>query len=112
MGVLKLIPATKDYLWGGSRLVRDFGKKAEGAVLAETWELACHKDGSSLVANGDYAGKALSQYIEKEGKKVLGRYTPRTNTPAPTRDRTEKPRSGTLWTAAGTRLFIMESSGI
>ncbi|MEG1942553.1 MAG: type I phosphomannose isomerase catalytic subunit, partial [Angelakisella sp.] len=72
MGVLKLIPATKDYLWGGSRLVRDFGKKAEGAVLAETWELACHKDGNSLVANGDYAGKALSQYIEKAGKKVLG----------------------------------------
>ena len=35
MAVLKLIPAGKDYLWGGTKLVTDFGKKYDGEKLAE-----------------------------------------------------------------------------
>lgn len=30
MAVLKLIPAGKDYLWGGTKLMTDFGKKYDG----------------------------------------------------------------------------------
>ena len=40
---------------------------------AESWELSCHKDGLSVIANGDYAGKTLAEYIEAEGKAVLGK---------------------------------------
>ena len=40
MAVLKLIPAGKDYLWGGTKLMTDFGKKYDGEKLAETWELS------------------------------------------------------------------------
>ena len=40
--------------------------------MAESWELSCHKDGCSVVADGEYAGLTLPQYIEKAGKAVLG----------------------------------------
>lgn len=73
MGILKLKPACKDYLWGGHRLVEEYNKEYEGDVLAETWELSCHPDGPSVIMNGDYAGKTLKEYIESEGKKVLGK---------------------------------------
>lgn len=72
MSVLKLIPACKDYLWGGHRLVDEYNKEYDGDILAETWELSCHPDGPSRIANGLYAGKTLAEYIEAEGKGVLG----------------------------------------
>ena len=40
MAVLKLKPACKDYLWGGTRLMKEFGKAFAGERLAETWELS------------------------------------------------------------------------
>ena len=72
MSILKLKPSCKDYLWGGSRLVEEYGKEYEGEVLAETWELSCHPDGPSVIRNGKYTGRTLSEYIEREGKDVLG----------------------------------------
>lgn len=72
MSILKLKPSCKDYLWGGSRLVEEYGKEYDGEVLAETWELSCHPDGPSVIRNGKYAGRTLSEYIEQEGKDVLG----------------------------------------
>ena len=72
MSVLKLKPSCKDYLWGGHRLVEEYGKEYDGEILAETWELSCHPDGPSRIVNGAYAGKTLEEYIEAEGKEVLG----------------------------------------
>lgn len=72
MSILKLKPSCKDYLWGGHRLVEEYGKEYDGDVLAETWELSCHPDGPSYIMNGKYAGKTLQQYIDAEGKEVLG----------------------------------------
>lgn len=72
MGILKLKPSCKDYLWGGSRLKEEYGKEFDGNVLAETWELSCHPDGPSYITNGKYAGKTLQEYIDAEGKEVLG----------------------------------------
>ena len=40
----KLYPVTKNYIWGGERLVRQFGKKSE-LPCAESWELSFHPDG-------------------------------------------------------------------
>ena len=72
MSVLKLKASCKDYLWGGHRLVEEYGKEYDGEILAETWELSCHPDGPSTIVNGAYAGKTLEEYIEAEGKEVLG----------------------------------------
>ncbi|MGN0406077.1 MAG: type I phosphomannose isomerase catalytic subunit [Bariatricus sp.] len=72
MSILKLKPSCKDYLWGGSRLKEEYGVEYDGDVLAEAWELSCHPDGPSYIMNGTYAGKTLQQYIDIEGKEVLG----------------------------------------
>lgn len=66
---LKLHPCYKEYLWGGSRLKTDFYKEDAPAVTAESWELADHPDGSSVIENGAFAGKTLSELaaVDREG---------------------------------------------
>lgn len=72
MKALKLIAPTKDYLWGGTRLRDEYGKKSDCDKVAESWELSCHKDGQSVISGGEFDGKTLSEYIEINGSKVLG----------------------------------------
>ena len=72
MAIVKLHPACKDYIWGGTKLKELYNKQTDMDPLAETWELSTHKDGQSEVVTGDDAGKTLSQYIEDKGWKVLG----------------------------------------
>lgn len=72
MGMLKLKPACKDYLWGGNRLIQEYQIEQTGDVLAEAWVLACHKDGASLITNGLYSGKTLAEYLDIKGKQILG----------------------------------------
>lgn len=74
MAIVKLTPSYKDYLWGGRKLITEFHKEYDGEVLAESWELSCHKDGPSYIATGEYAGETLEEYILMEGKKILGRH--------------------------------------
>ena len=61
---MKLKPATKDYVWGGTRLKREWKKPSEGDVIAESWELSCHNDGMSVIENGEYAGMPLGELLE------------------------------------------------
>ena len=72
MSILKLTAPCKDYIWGGNRLREEYGKKLDSDKIAESWELSCHKDGQSVIADGDFSGKTLSEYIEAKGKTVLG----------------------------------------
>lgn len=72
MEILKLKPAFKDYIWGGHRLVDEYGKAFDGEILAESWELSCHPDGPSVIDNGTWAGKTLAEYIQEAGEDVLG----------------------------------------
>ena len=72
MPILKMIPAYKDYIWGGTKLLTDYNKAFDGNRLAETWELSCHPEGPSVIANGMFAGRTLREYISIMGFKVLG----------------------------------------
>ncbi|MBQ7990165.1 MAG: class I mannose-6-phosphate isomerase [Oscillospiraceae bacterium] len=65
MNAIKLRPSFKDYLWGGTRLRDDFGKDCDFDKVAESWELSCHKDGPSYVAEGEYEGMTLTEYAAK-----------------------------------------------
>lgn len=62
----------KDYLWGGTRLIDEFGFKTDKEKAAEAWVLSCHKDGNSIVKNGEHAGKTLQEVLDVWGKEVLG----------------------------------------
>ncbi len=63
MEILKLMPAGKDYLWGGTRLKEEYGKKIGLTPLAETWECSVHPDGSSVVTNGEHKGMTLAEVL-------------------------------------------------
>jgi len=65
MKPLILNPPIKDYIWGGTKLREQFGKKSDLERLAESWELSCHKDGMSIIANGEYSGRSLKDFLNE-----------------------------------------------
>lgn len=64
---LLLNPVLKDYIWGGKRLLNEYGFKASSETVAEGWMLSCHKDGTNTVANGKYKGKTLDAVLKEWG---------------------------------------------
>lgn len=73
MAIIKLTPCCKDYIWGGNKLREEYHKQSKDKVIAESWELSCHVDGENVIAEGEFAGKTLREYIEWEGKRILGK---------------------------------------
>lgn len=65
MYVMKLSPVGKDYLWGGTKLREKYNKKIDITPLAETWECSTHKDGLSVIANGEYKGRTLKEVLRE-----------------------------------------------
>ena len=70
--VIKLSPAFKDSLWGGTKLRDLYGKECDYDVIAESWELSAHPAGNSIIASGRHKGLSFSRYLETVGKEVLG----------------------------------------
>ena len=78
MEIMKLIPSGKDYLWGGTRLKDEYGKKIDMNPLAESWECSVHPDGPCYVDNGRYKGKTLKEVLDEHpeyiGTKANGEF--------------------------------------
>lgn len=64
---VKLAPAFKDYLWGGTKLKTEFNKKSDLDKVAESWELSTHPDGPSTVISGEFAGMSFPEYLSRTG---------------------------------------------
>ncbi|MBR4626630.1 MAG: class I mannose-6-phosphate isomerase [Ruminococcus sp.] len=60
----ELAPPVKDYIWGGTRLRDEFGKKSNSDRLAESWELSCHPDGESVISTGEFKGMTLNGFVQ------------------------------------------------
>ncbi len=69
---MKLIPPTKDYIWGGEKLKTEYNISGASSRLAEAWILSVHPDGESVVENGKFSGKTLSEVLS-ENKNFLGK---------------------------------------
>ncbi|ONI39230.1 mannose-6-phosphate isomerase [Candidatus Epulonipiscium fishelsonii] len=67
--MIELIPAFKDYLWGGNKLRTQYKKDSTLEIVAESWELSTHPDGESIVKN---TGQTLLEYIKEQGHQALG----------------------------------------
>ncbi|MBN1231332.1 MAG: class I mannose-6-phosphate isomerase [Anaerolineales bacterium] len=66
-------PILKDYIWGGKNLAK-FGRPLpEEGVVAESWEIAAHQAGDTMISNGLYEGKSLSQIYQKLGLDLIGK---------------------------------------
>lgn len=69
MAIHKMIPSSKDYLWGGTKLVEQYGKRTDKKVMAESWEISSHKDGPSYLEDKEITLKA---YTDTYRHKVMG----------------------------------------
>ncbi len=70
--MIKLDPAFKDNLWGGTKLRTVFGKKCDYDIIGESWELSAHPDGQSRIAVGRYKGMLFNEYLNMIGKEAWG----------------------------------------
>ncbi len=71
MEMFKLIPSVADYIWGGRRLIEEYGIKTDKAPAAEAWVLSCHSAGPSTVEDGEFKGQTLEQVWENH-KEICG----------------------------------------
>ena len=72
MYIMKLKPALKDNIWGGTKLKNDYDFKTDLKIIAEAWTLSCHKDGENIIENGEFKGSSFTDYINAH-KTVLGK---------------------------------------
>lgn len=68
---LLFVPVLKDYIWGGRNLER-FGRQLPHGRIAESWEIAAHNDGDTVIANGKFAGMTLTKLHERLGLDLIG----------------------------------------
>lgn len=71
MEMFKLIPSVADYIWGGRRLIEEYGIKTNKDPAAEAWVLSCHSAGPSTVEDGEFKGQTLEQVWENH-KEICG----------------------------------------
>ncbi|MCM1043350.1 MAG: class I mannose-6-phosphate isomerase [Corallococcus sp.] len=57
--IVKLKPALKSYLWGGTKLKKHWNKSTDSETLSESWELSFNDDGLSYIDGGEFDGKPL-----------------------------------------------------
>ena len=69
---LRLCGVFKSPIWGGTRLLRDWNKKADAATVGESWELTVRKDEIATVTNGAFCGRDLASLITEYGSALTG----------------------------------------
>lgn len=65
---MKLAPALKSALWGGTRLSSFWGKGEKGKSVAESWELSVREQERNLIMNGTFAGMTLNDALESNAE--------------------------------------------
>ena len=55
-------------IWGGKHLEK-FRDNVPAGVIGESWDIACHKNGISKVANGELKGKTFEEIIQLYGER-------------------------------------------
>lgn len=69
-------PIYRDYLWGGTEIAKRFGRYQAPARCAESWELAGHATGDTVVSAGPWGGRSLNNLTAEFGRALLGTAAP------------------------------------
>ncbi|NLV35790.1 MAG: class I mannose-6-phosphate isomerase [Clostridiaceae bacterium] len=69
---LKFKPLYRDYVWGGRNLARLGKTLPPEGVVAESWEVSCHKSGWSIISNGEFEGMSLKDLIRIHQRAIVG----------------------------------------
>jgi len=70
---LKFHPVYKEKIWGGDALARLFGRQLPSRRVGESWEIAAHPHGQSIVSNGPLAGTALVDLLKSRRDEIMGK---------------------------------------
>ena len=71
---LKFKPIYKELIWGGHKLRNVLGKDFPAdKKIGESWELADLPNDKTIIANGKFAGKTLSELLQKYSEQITGR---------------------------------------
>ena len=65
-------PVLKDYIWGGRHLNTLLKRPLPSGDIAESWEIAGHEDGTTVVVNGRFAGLSLTKLHQQLGLDLIG----------------------------------------
>ncbi len=65
-------PVLKEMVWGGTLLRQRYGRRTESDKIGESWDVSCHKNGESIVANGDLQGLLLKDVLKKYPREIMG----------------------------------------
>lgn len=71
--LLKFTPILKSVMWGGKRLAAYKGFAISDTPIGESWELSPIEGMESVVAEGSFKGKKLSELLTEFSVDILGR---------------------------------------
>jgi len=71
-----LAPVYKDYIWGGTRIPRLFGREAVSGICAESWEITDRPEGMGVIENGPLGGETLGAVVRRFGAALVGTMAP------------------------------------
>lgn len=61
---VKLLPFVSETIWGGRKLIEEYGVETEKKNAAEGWMLSCHEAGASVAQNGEFAGVSFAEVVK------------------------------------------------
>lgn len=69
---LKFNPILKTLIWGGEKIAPFKSIKTEQHNIGESWELSGVKGNESVVSNGEYAGRTITELVKEFKGKLIG----------------------------------------
>jgi len=69
---LQFEPILKERIWGGTKLKSYLNKPITSEITGESWEISTVDNDVSIVSNGDFKGKSLSELINEFPVEILG----------------------------------------
>ncbi len=70
---LKFNPILKSMIWGGEKMRQYKAIDTDQKNIGESWELSGVPGNESVVSNGEFAGRTISELIKEYGPALLGR---------------------------------------
>lgn len=68
-----LSPALKPVIWGGNEIFNEFGKGTKDKIIGESWELSVRDDLKSVIMNGEYKGKTVTELFKEDKFSFIGK---------------------------------------
>src|SRR6478609_9377034 len=69
---LQFVPILKERIWGGKKLKTVLNKPVEAKTTGESWELSTVEGDVSIIDNGGWKGKPLTDIINEYPIDILG----------------------------------------